>query len=168
MNGETRRKEILNYIRCSLVPVSGSRLSEEFHVSRQVIVQDIALLRAARRDIVSTNRGYILNEPKSVQRVFKVCHTDEEIVDELYAIVDLGGRILDVFVNHKIYGQLRAEMMISSRREVEEFMDGIRRGKSSPLKNITSGYHYHTVTAESENVLDLIENALKMKRYLVQ
>ena len=168
MKGESRRKEILNYIQGSPVPVSGSRLSEAFHVSRQVIVQDIALLRAANQDIVSTNRGYVLNVWSRAQRIFKVCHTDDEIIDELYTIVDLGGRVADVFVNHKVYGQLRADMVINSRRDVEEFMEGIRMGKSSPLKNITSGYHYHTVTADSEDILNLIENALDMKGYLVQ
>ncbi|UWP60065.1 transcription repressor NadR [Ruminococcus gauvreauii] len=168
MNGEARRKEILNYIQSSTGPVSGSRLSEEFHVSRQVIVQDVALLRAANQDIVSTNRGYVLNAWKRAQRIFKVCHADDEIVDELYTIVDMGGRVADVFVNHKVYGQLKADMLINSRRDVEEFMEGIRMGKSSPLKNITSGYHYHTVTADSEAILNLIENALKMKGYLVE
>ena len=131
MNGEARRKEILNYIQEQYrAGIRGSRLSEEFHVSRQVIVRMFALLRAANQDIVSTNRGYVLNAWKRAQRIFKVCHADDEIVDELYTIVDMGGRVADMFVNHKVYGQLKADMLINSRRDVEEFMEGIRMGRS--------------------------------------
>ena len=96
-----------------------------------------------------------------------MCHANEDIVDELYAIVDLGGRVMDVFVNHKVYGKLQADLDIGSRREVEELIQGIRSGKSSPLLYVTSGYHYHTVTAKSEEILDLVEKALREKEYLV-
>ena len=147
--------------------MSGNSLSEMFDVSRQVIVQDIALLRAAGFPIVSTNRGYLCRSDSGASRVFKVCHANEDIVDELYAIVDLGGRVMDVFVNHKVYGKLQADLDIGSRREVEELIQGIRSGKSSPLLNVTSGYHYHTVTAKSEEILDLVEKALREKEYLV-
>lgn len=168
MNGETRRQEIVEYIKNSPRPVSGTELAGAFCVSRQVIVQDIALLRVGSQDIVATNRGYILNTPHAVNRIFKVIHEYDEIVDELYTIVDQGGRVTDVFVKHKVYGQIRAEMKICSRRDVEEFMEEIRTGKSNPLMNITSGYHYHTVEADSEKVLDLVEKALKEKAYLVE
>lgn len=168
MNGEMRRQKILESIKSSPQPLSGAELAKQFQVSRQVIVQDIALLRVARHDIVSTNRGYILNGPQTWQRVFKVLHGEEDIVDELNTIVDQGGKVVDVFVNHKIYGKLRAEMQIRSRRDVEEFMKDIHSGKSAPLMNTTSGYHYHTVEAEVENVLNLVENALKEKNYLVE
>lgn len=171
MNGEERRQEILEYMKQSRHPVSGSELAGHFQVSRQVIVQDIALLRMGMQDIVATNKGYILYTPKpsdTQSRIFKVFHKYEDIVDEFYTIVDLGGRVVNVFVNHKVYGQLKAEMMIRSRRDAEEFMEGIRMGKSTPLMNITSGYHYHTVEAESEKVLDFVERALKEKNYLVE
>ena len=167
MNGEERRNKIIKVIQSGGHPVSGSSLSEMFDVSRQVIVQDIALLRAAGFPIVSTNRGYLCRSDSGASRVFKVCHANEDIVDELYAIVDLGGRAMDVFVNHKVYGKLQADLDIGSRREVEELIQGIRSGKSSPLLNVTSGYHYHTVTAKSEEILDLVEKALREKEYLV-
>ena len=82
--------------------------------------------------------------------------------------MDLGGKICDVFVNHRVYGRLKAELNITSRRKVGEFMADIRSGKSSPLKNITSGYHYHTVEADSEETLDMIRNMLKAKGFLVE
>ena len=104
MTGSKRREEIVNTIMGSQTPVSGKALAGIFDVSRQVIVQDIALIRAAGYDIISTNRGYILNMPQTCTRVFKVSHTDEQLEDELCSIVDLGGRIVNVMVNHRVYG----------------------------------------------------------------
>ncbi|MGN0333728.1 MAG: transcription repressor NadR [Lachnospiraceae bacterium] len=168
MTGTERREDIIRQIRSSSVPVSGKRLASFYEVSRQVIVQDVALIRAAGYDIISTNRGYILNEPVTVSRTFKVQHTDEQLEEELCAIVDLGGVIDNVIVNHRVYGKLEAPLRINSRRKIEEFMDDIRNGKSSPLKNITSNYHYHSVSADSEETLDLIENMLRRKKFLVE
>ena len=136
-------------------------------MSRQVIVQDIALIRASGYDIISTNRGYIIQEPLVRERVFKVNHTDEQLEEELYSIIDLGGTVVNVMVNHRVYGHMEAELRINSRRKVEAFMEDIRSGKSSPLKNITSNYHYHKVAADSEETLDLIEDALRQKHFLV-
>jgi len=149
-------------------PLSGTELAQQFHVSRQVIVQDIALLRAAHHDIVSTNRGYLLNNPKCIRRIFKTRHDNDEIVDELQSIVDAGGKVTDVFVNHKVYGQIRADMAIRSRKDIDKFMQDICSGKSTPLLNVTAGYHYHTVEAESEETLDYIEKILREKKYLVE
>ena len=168
MNTSERRKEILKTLRSSDFPVAARELAAKFGVSRQVIVQDIALMRAAGYDIISTNRGYILNSPKSVKRIFKVQHTDEQMEDELYSIVDLGGCVETVIVNHKVYGRMEAKLHITSRRLAWEFLEDIRSGKSSPLKNITSNYHYHEVHADSEETLDMIENMLREKGYLVE
>ena len=94
------------------MPVPGKELASFYNVSRQVIVQDIALMRAAGYDIISTNRGYILNSPKSVKRIFKVQHTDEQMEDELYSIVDLGGCVETVIVNHKVYDGWRRSFIL--------------------------------------------------------
>ena len=152
MTGEERRKGIVRQIREGEKPIPAKMLAADYGVSRQVIVQDIALIRAAGYEIISTNRGYILAEPKTVSRVFKVQHTDEQLEEELCAIV---------------YGHMEANIMIRSRRNVAEFLEDIRSGKSSPLKNITSNYHYHTVSADSEHTLDLIEEDLKKRGFLV-
>ena len=168
MTGSDRRNAIVERIRNSNVPVSGKARASEFDVSRQVIVQDIALIRAAGHDIISTNRGYIINEPYSAKRVFKVRHTDEELEEELNAIVDLGGKVCNVIVNHRVYGRLEAGLNITSRRKVAEFIADIKNGKSSPLKNITSDYHYHTVEADSEDTLDLIGEMLRKKGFLIE
>ena len=110
----------------------------------------------------------MLNNPVNATRVVKTFHTDDEISDELNTIVDLGGIAVDVFVRHKVYGLLKAELNISSRRDVRKFMQEIKSGKSSPLKDVTSGYHYHTISADSEETLDLIEQELKEKGYLCE
>ena len=160
MTGSKRREELINTIKSSTSPISGKTLAQLYDVSRQVIVQDIALL-------ISTNRGYILNAPHTITRVFKVSHTDAQIEDELYSIVDLGGTVVNVMVNHRVYGHMEAPLGISSRLKVKAFIDDIKNGKSSPLKNITSNYHYHTVEADSEKTLDLIEKTLEEKGYLI-
>lgn len=167
MTGQERRDAMIEIIQNSEKPVSGTALAKEFAVSRQVIVQDIALIRAAGYEVLSTHRGYLLGQKNSVTRIFKVSHTDEEIADELNLIVDLGGKVLDVQINHKVYGRMKADLGIHFRKQVQDFMEEIRSGKSSPLKNITSNYHYHTVEADSEEVLDLIGKELNKRGYLV-
>ena len=164
MGQEDRRREILEYIRESRRPVSGSLLAEKCGVSRQVIVQDIGALREKGYGIIATNRGYLCQ----VQRVFQVCHTDQQIEDELNVMVDLGGVVMDVFVQHEIYGKIRAELNVSSRRKVAAFCRELREGRSSPLKNITSGVHYHTVSADSDETLEQIRQALAERGYLVK
>ena len=131
-------------------------------------MQDIALIRAAGYEIISTNRGYILSEPCTVSRTFKVRHTDSQLEEELCSIVDLGGCVKNVMVNHKVYGHMEAELNITSRRKAAEFIRDIKSGKSSPLKNITSDYHYHVVEADSEETLALIEDMLRKKEFLIE
>ena len=117
MKGEERRKQLLNILSSSNNPVSGGTLAKELNVSRQIIVQDISLLRANGATIFSTNKGYLLQEDRKYSRVFKVYHTDDQVEEELSTIVDAGGQIRDVFVYHKVYGVLKADMGIKSRRD---------------------------------------------------
>ena len=168
MSGEERRKEIIKYLSGSGRPVSGTRLAEHFGVSRQVIVQDIALLRAEGTEIFSTNRGYICRMHDRVKRVFYVHHDNDRLEEELNLIADNGGCAEDVFVNHEIYGELRADLKVDSRKKAADFIREIRSGRSSPLNTITSGYHYHTVSAESEEILDAIGAELKEKGFLAE
>ena len=168
MSGEERREHILKQLKESHQPVSGAGLAKKFAVSRQVIVQDIALLRANGIDIIATNRGYVIQESTSYTRVFKVIHTDEEVEEELNLFVDLGGKIEDVFVYHKVYGIVKANMNIKSRIDVRKYMNDISSGKSSLLKNVTSGYHYHTISADSMENLDLIQEELAKRGFLAK
>ena len=168
MTGVERREKLLSMLAKSKEPIAGAEMAKQLSVSRQVIVQDIALLRAADNNIVSTNRGYVLEGQTCAERVFKVRHTDEQLETELCTIVDLGGQVKNVMVNHKVYGHIEAELGITSRRKVKEFLADIESGKSTPLKNITSDYHYHTVTADSEETLGLIEEELRKLGFLVE
>lgn len=168
MNSEERRKEIIDTFRSGSLPVSGGSLSTMFGVSRQIIVQDIALLRAQGYDIISTNRGYILKTPARVSRVFHVFHTDAQIEDELNTIVDLGGSVKDVFVIHKVYGRICGDLGLNSRRQVKGFLEELKNGKSSPLKKITDDSHYHTVEADNNEILDEIESELEKKGFLLK
>lgn len=168
MKGEERRKQLLNILSSSNNPISGGTLSKELNVSRQIIVQDISLLRANGATIFSTNKGYLLQEDRKYSRVFKVYHTDDQVEEELSTIVDAGGQIRDVFVYHKVYGVLKADMGIKSRHDIRAYMEEISTGKSSLLKNVTSGYHYHTIDAESEEILDAIQEELQQKGFLAK
>ena len=174
MTGVQRRKKILEMLGQSSTPLSGGALGRAVGVSRQVVVQDIALLRTEGYPIVRTEghpvlataRGYVLEVPHQTERLFKMCHTTEQTREELNTIVDLGGEVLDVMVNHRIYGKVSAPLNIRSRRDVEAFVENIRTGRSTPLLNVTSGYHFHHVAADQEEILDEIEAALREKGFL--
>ena len=161
-----RRKAIVNLLSASKTPISGGELSKQFNVSRQIIVQDITVLKGLGYEIFSTHHGYVLQKSPLVERVFKLKHTTEQTEDELNSIVDLGGTVVDVFVWHKVYGKISAALNIFSRLHVKQFLEGVRTGKSTELMNITGGYHYHTVRADSEAVLDRIGVMLTEKKYI--
>ncbi|MCH4073033.1 transcription repressor NadR [Pseudoramibacter sp.] len=168
MKGEARRKEIFRLLQGSDRPISGSALAKRLSVSRQVIVQDIALMRQGGTAILSTTKGYAIQSSGAYSRVFKVRHSDEKTEEELNTIVDLGGRVEDVFVYHRVYGILRANLNIRSRLDVQQYLKRISDGSSTLLKNTTSGYHYHTVSADSKEILDLILKALNQKGFLAK
>ena len=168
MEGDKRRDRIIQMLADSNAPISGAELAERLGVSRQVIVQDIALIRAKNIDVFSTNRGYVLNDKQEYSRILKVKHEDDEVEAELGAIVDMGGWIRDVFVYHKVYGVIRAEMNIHSRRDIRKYLEEIANGKSSLLMNVTSGYHYHTIVADDEQTLDLIQEELGKLGFLAK
>lgn len=167
MKAQERRKSIINLLLSEDRPIAGGELSEKCGVSRQIIVQDISVLKGQGFHILSTHNGYILQKSPLKERVFKVKHTTEETEDELNTIIDLGGTVVDVFVWHKVYGRLVAPLNIFSCLQVKQFMEGVRTGKSTELMNITGGYHYHTVRAEKEEILDRIEAALNSKGFIV-
>lgn len=166
MNGQERREQIIKIIKESSHPVSGTALAKQLGVSRQVIVQDMALIRANGLEILSTHRGYVLQKNQHPSRVYKVKHTGEQVEEELNLIVDLGGKIEDVFVYHKVHGVIRADLNIYSRRDVQTYLQNIASGISTQLLNLTAGFHYHTVTADSEMILDLIQEELEQKGML--
>jgi transcriptional regulator of NAD metabolism len=166
MKSYERRKSIVNMLLSENRPISGSELSEKYGISRRIIVKDISILKEQDNDILATSAGYVIRSSPLKDRVFKVFHTTEQTEDELKTIVDLGGTIADVFVWHKAYGKMEAKLNISSRAQIEQFIESVRTGKSVELMHITGGYHYHTVRAENEEVLNRIELALTEKGYI--
>ena len=168
LNGAQRRKKILELMAQTDKPLSGTALGKATGVSRQAVVQDIALLRTEGQPIMATARGYLMEKSGEAVRLLKMCHTSEQTEEELTTIVDLGGSVVDVMVNHRAYGKLSAKLNIRSRRDVQVFVDQIRTGKSTPLLNVTSGYHFHHISAPSEEILDEIEAALRDKGFLAE
>lgn len=170
MDGDKRRKELLHILKQSDSPISGTKLAELLHVSRQIIVQDIALLRAVDKSILATNKGYVMEskgEKEGVTAILAVSHSDEEMEDELNTIVDFGGRVLDVVVEHDVYGQIAVDLVIKSRRDVREFIEKCRHSETKPLKELTNHRHYHSIEAEDVETINLIKNALNEKGYLI-
>ena len=171
MTGEMRRYEMLQLLKERSEPISGTALARRFHVSRQVIVQDIALMRAENHQILSTNKGYLCRaagqENTQPMRVFFVRHKDSQVLEEFLTVIDLGGRILDVAVEHELYGQIRVDLLIETAQDAVNFKERLETCRDNPLKVLTDDCHYHTVTAPSEKLLDLIEQELQEKNYLL-
>lgn len=162
-----RRKAIVNLLLSAKEPICSSELAQKFDVSRQIIVQDMTVLKGTGYEILSTSQGYIMQKSPLSERVFKVRHTTEQTEDELSCIVNLGGTVVDVYVWHKVYGKVEASLNIFSPMHITQFMEGVRTGQSTELMHITGGYHYHTVRAENEAILDQIEAALNERKYIV-
>jgi len=170
LTGEERRKELIRVLEQSGKAVSGTDLAKQFEVSRQVIVQDIALLRATNKKILSTNKGYILfrdDEKTKAKRIVCVLHKDTDILKEFECIVDCGAKVLDVVVEHEIYGQVSADLLIQNRQDALSFVEQLRNYKSKTLSCLTDGVHYHTLEADSEAMLDCAEAALKEAGFLL-
>lgn len=169
IDGKSRRERILQILESSDLPITGTALAKKLGVSRQIIVQDIALLRAKENDnLLATVRGYLLKEKRRrLQRTFIVCHDENEVEDELNLFVDCGGRVLNVIVEHGVYGFITADLIVSNRMEVKEFIEQLNKRKTALLSQLTGGVHIHTVEADSKEILDRIEEQLKLHHYLI-
>ncbi len=171
MTGEERRAGILHMLMDAAAPLSGLALAKAFHVSRQVIVQDIALMRAENHSILSTNKGYLYRlagaDNSQPKRVFFVRHTTAQVLEEFLTVVELGGKVLDVAVEHELYGQIRVDLLIESVPDARDFAARLAACRDNPLKVLTDDCHYHTIAAPSEKLLDIIEAEFRAKGYLV-
>ncbi len=170
METENRRVELLNLLCRTAGPITGTVLANRFGVSRQVIVQDIAILRASGEQVLATPQGYLIPEMQrfaAVRSVVACRHAKEQIEDELGIVVDLGGRALDVIVEHPLYGDLRGNLMIASRRDLSLFLENLYKAEASPLSALTGGVHLHTIEAPDQRVMDEIIEQLQIAGYLV-
>ena len=151
MNAAQRREKIEQLLRQADHPLSASHIAAQFAVSRQIIVGDIALLRAAGADISATPRGYvILRETGGLVRQVAVQHDAAGMGDELNAMVDQGCTVLDVIVDHPIYGQLTGPLQLSSRYDVGQFLARCAQSDARPLSELTEGIHLHTLSCPDE------------------
>ncbi len=165
-----RKKSVLDMLLKSDKPLSGTELAEKCGVTRQVIVKDIALLRAEGNNIYSTPKGYVAEKSLSsvIRREIKVCHGEDKIRDELETIVDLGGRALNTFIDHPAYGYFGEVLNVKSRKDIESFIDKIVSTGCAPLLKLTNGEHIHMVEADNEETMNEIISALDEKGYLIK
>lgn len=167
MTTAERRAAIIQLLQSADAPIAARTLAARYGVSRQVIVQDLAVIRAAHSGVVSTTRGYLLQQPEArCAREFKVRHTPAQTGQELNLIVDLGGRVRSISISHRVYGRITAEMDVGSRQDVLEFLQAFEGSSSTVLSTATDGYHYHLVEAAGPDRLALIEQALAEHGFL--
>lgn len=170
--GEERRALILQKLKDSLTPLTGSDLAAQTNVSRQVIVGDITLLKAKNEPIIATSQGYLYlnqsNANTSFERTIACRHKPDDTEKELNLLVDHGVLVKDVKIEHAVYGDLTASIMVSNRQEVKQFLENIKETKASLLSELTGGIHIHTISASSTQVLDKAEAALKAEGFLIE
>lgn len=169
MTAAQRRESIVTSLKQASGPVSASKLARELGVSRQIVVGDVALLRAAGTPVLATPRGYMLQTVPGADRMTVVCrHAQEALLDELYTIVDCGCGVLDVLVEHPVYGQLSGQLQIFSRYDADLFWQALQANAAQPLCSLTGDVHLHTLSCPTPAQRDRVLEALRQKGYLYQ
>lgn len=170
--GQERRKKILSLLKNADGPITGTELAKIANVSRQVIVNDMNLLKALNEPIIATNQGYLYLKSDNENRLFEkkivCCHTKEQGEDELLTIVDCGVTVKNVIVEHPIYGEITASMMFSNRLDVLNFIHQVNNTNASFLSQLTDGTHLHVISAPTMEQLERAEELLRQKGYLVE
>lgn len=168
MTAMQRREKIYAQLLTAAAPVSATALARQFGVSRQIIVGDIALLRAGGCNITATPRGYVIVASGGITVQLAVCHSGEATRDELYAMVDCGCTVQDVIVEHPVYGQLTAPLQLSSRYDVDQFIHSMASSDARPLSALTEGIHLHTLSCPSDDALAHLKENLRQMGVLLE
>lgn len=171
MDAKERRIRLLAMLKTAGRPLTGTWLAKELNVSRQVIVGDFAILRAGGTEVYATSQGYVLPivASEKTMRVTLACkHEWEKLEQELAIIIDNGGKVLDVIVEHPLYGEITANLMLTSRRELAEFLRKLTTSKAEQLASITGGVHLHTIEVTDCEMLERIKNELKSAGILMK
>lgn len=172
MLGEDRRHELLHMLKTKNEPITGTDLAKYANVSRQVIVNDMNLLKARNEPIVATSQGYMFLKREDNHEVFErkiVClHTAEQAEDEMLTIVDCGVTLKSVIIDHPVYGEITASMMLSNRHDVKSFLQRVNETKANYLSVLTDGTHLHEISAPSKELLDRAEQMLREKGFLIE
>lgn len=170
MESVTRREAIYETLSKAIQPIKGSELAKMYQVSRQVIVQDIALLRAKGIQVVATPSGYMIQEPVASGLLKTICckhgHTIEELQTELELIISYGGKVIDVIVEHPVYGEIRVILNLNYLKDVKTFIEKVSQAQTKPLSLLTEGIHYHTLEVENEQMYQEIINELKQHHFI--
>lgn len=172
-SADERRRRITEALEAADVPVSASSLAKELSVSRQIIVGDVAILRAAGCGILATPRGYIMDSHEASSFPFTgmiACrHSREQLRPELYTIVDFGATVIDVTIEHAIYGELSGKLNLSSRYDVDRFIEKVENEQNSaPISTLTGGAHLHRIGCRDESVFDMIKASLREQDILME
>lgn len=156
MSAKERQTYIMECLQQEKKPITGSVFASETNVSRQVIVQDISILKAKKKPIIATSRGYLLEnkDEDTYEKIIAVNHRPEQTEEELYIIVDHGVTVKNVIVEHALYGEITASIMVSNRIEVNEFVKKMDETKAVHLSALTDGVHLHTLVADSMDKID--------------
>ena len=169
MDSEARRRALSERLKEAEGPLSAAALAKELSVSRQIIVGDVALLRAGGLDITATPRGYLLPQSRAGVTCTLACrHRGDQMEEELNAMVDQGCTVLDVIVEHPIYGQLTGPLRLSSRYEVAQFVARCHQETAVPLSQLTEGIHLHTLSCPGRDAADRVRRVLKRLGFLYQ
>ena len=169
MDAAGRRAKIRETLERSDHPVSAAALAERLGVSRQIIVGDVALLRAGGAEIAATPRGYMLRRgAEGLVRTVACRHSAGEMAAELNAVVDQGCAVLDVIVEHPVYGQLTGSLQLRSRYDVEQFIHRCQEAGAVPLSLLTEGIHLHTLACPDEGRYQAVLSALRMLGILLE
>ncbi|RLL47013.1 transcription repressor NadR [Oceanobacillus piezotolerans] len=171
MPSAQRQNLILTKLKEANQPISGSEFAKLTNVSRQVIVQDVSILKAKNEPIIATSQGYMYlkNEQEDHQKkkVIACKHNASQTKEELYLIVDHGVTIKDVIVEHAVYGDLTASIRVSTRKEVNQFIEKINAADASYLSALTNGIHLHTLEADSLAKIEAACDDLKKAGILI-
>ena len=168
MNSIERRDNIINLLLESNEPIKGNVIAKKYSVTRQVIVKDIAILRAKGKNIIATPDGYIINKNENkVKAIIAVIHNEEEMFDEMSIVIKYGGTIEDVIVEHPLYGEITAMLMIKNYNELNKFVQKYQEQRARLLSVLTNGVHLHTISAENEDDINLIISELKKCNFIV-
>ncbi|WP_413362888.1 transcription repressor NadR [Lysinibacillus sp. 3P01SB] len=169
--GEERRLKLLTLLKQQQRPITGTDLAKHTNVSRQVIVNDMNLLKARNEPIVATSQGYLYMEEQRTgifERKIVCMHTGEQTREELYTIVDCGVTVENVIIEHAVYGEITASILVSNRLEVDLFLDKLAETNANFLSALTGGTHLHVISASSEDLLDKAVDRLREKGLLVE
>ena len=170
LTAQERRQKLLDSLIRHSEPLTGQKLSEDLCVTRQIVVADIALLRAAGHTIIATPRGYVIPKKEDLRPTQTIAsmhpREPQRIRDELYTIVDFGGEIVDVKVDHPVYGEITANLQIRSRHDADQFLENLHHSGAEPLLVLTDGLHLHTIAAPDQRTLEKITEALRERGFL--